>query len=291
MRLIRSLIPRFAKTEFGETVRGIVRESVEERTSGWAADRTQLQSLQTRVAELEAALGQLQTILQREAASPPPPPKHLQVRVVGAYVPDFLESGFLVCEDLNAALEPAGKTLADFSRILDWGCGSGRTTRALKALLPSCELHGADIDPEAVGWLQENYSAIAEFRLAPHRPATSYDDGQFDFVCGISIFTHLPEDMQFQWLEELRRITRPGGHLVMTTSGEQNYSHLPPELQQILETKGFYYHAGDYGQSISLPDFYQNTSTRTRTSGGSGRGTSTSSTSRPGGCNGTRTPS
>ncbi len=257
--MIRSLIPRFAKKEFGVTVRNIVRESVEEKTAGWAEDRKQLQTLQARLADLETAFGQIQTILRREAAAAPPPPKHLQIRVVGGYVPDFLESGFAICGDLNAALEPAGRTLADFRRILDWGCGCGRTTRALKTLLPACELYGSDIDPEAIAWLQENYASLADFRVSPHRPPTSYADGMFDFVYGISVFTHLPEDMQFQWLEELRRITRPGGYLVMTTCGEQIYSQLPSELRAIVETKGFLYADGHYGQSISLPDFYQNT--------------------------------
>lgn len=260
MRLFRSLIPRFAKTEFGETVRNIVRDSLEEKTAAWAEDRKKLQSLQARLDDAEAAVGQVQTILRRETAALPPPPKHLQVRVVGGYVPDFLESGFAICGDLNAALQPAGKTLADFRRILDWGCGCGRTTRALKTLLPACELHATDIDPEAIAWLQENYAPLADFRVSPHLPPTPYADGMFDFVFGISIFTHLPEDMQFRWLEELRRITRPGGYLVMTTSGgEELYSQLPSELRTILETNGFLYDDARYGQSISLPDFYQNT--------------------------------
>lgn len=78
-------------------------------------------------------------------------------------------------------------------------------------------------------------------------------------IFGISVFTHLPEGMQFEWLEELRRITKPGGYPILTTSGEKNYSHLPPDLRRIVETKGFYYLDGTYGQSIWLPAFYQNT--------------------------------
>jgi len=42
-------------------------------------------------------------------------------------------------------------------------------------------------------------------------PPMSYEDNMFDFVYSISIFTHLPEDMQFAWLQELQRITKPGG--------------------------------------------------------------------------------
>jgi SAM-dependent methyltransferase len=188
-----------------------------------------------------------------------PPPKHLQIRVVGGYVPGFIESGFSICDDLNAALSPVDKRLENFPRILDFGCGCGRTTRALKTLYPAAEVHGTDIDPEAIGWLQKNYAAFGEFRVAPHRPPTSYSNGFFDFIVGVSVFTHLPEDMQFLWLEELKRITKPGGYLILTTSGEKNYKGLPDATRRVVEEKGFVYINDNYGQSISLPDFYQNT--------------------------------
>lgn len=218
-----------------------------------------LRGLAERVTDLEAAVAQLEAILRHEGVAPPPP-KHLQVRVVDGYVPGFIESGFSICDDLNAVLSVAGKSLGDFGNILDWGCGSGRTARALKTLHPEARLYGSDIDPEVIHWLQKKYSPrYGEFQLAPHTPPLSFDAGFFDFVIGISVFTHLPEDMQFQWLEELRRITRTGGYLILTTSGEKNYGQLPDELRRQVEEKGFLYLDGDYGQSISLPDFYQNT--------------------------------
>jgi SAM-dependent methyltransferase len=219
---------------------------------------TALRALAERVTDLEAAVAQLEAILRHDGAAPAPP-KHLQVRVVGGYVPGFIESGFSICDDLDAVLAVAGKSLGDFETILDWGCGCGRTTRALKTLHPEARVWGTDIDAEAIRWLQKKYEPrYGEFRLAPHVPPLPFDDGFFDFVAGISVFTHLPEDLQFRWLEELRRITRPGGLLIMTTSGEKNWSNLPEEQRRLVEEKGFFYLDGDYGQSISLPAFYQN---------------------------------
>jgi SAM-dependent methyltransferase len=221
---------------------------------------TRLDGLRSELTEMQTLLVQLCAILRHLDPTLLPPPRHLQVRVVGSYVPQFIESGFSICRELNSALLAAGKTLADFPRILDFGCGCGRMTRALKAVAPSAELHGIDIDPEAIAWLKANYGRFAEYRLAPHQPPTSFEKDFFDFVVGISVFTHLPEDMQFRWLEELNRITKPGGYLVLTTSGEKNYKRLPAEQQEILNTRGFFYTGAEkYGQSISLPDFYQNT--------------------------------
>ena len=224
-----------------------------------AADTAEaVRALTGRVADLEAAVAQLEAILRHDGAAPPPP-KHMQVRVVGSYVPGFIESGFSICEDLDAVLAVAGRSLGDFETILDWGCGCGRTTRALKTLHPDARVYGADIDAEAIRWLQKKYEPrYGTFRLAPHEPPLPFDDGFFDFVAGISVFTHLPEDLQFRWLEELRRITRPGGLLIMTTSGQKNWSNLPEAQRRIVEEKGFYYLDGDYGQSIALPAFYQN---------------------------------
>lgn len=221
-----------------------------------------VQELAARLTDLETHVGQLTAVLAREGDIPMPPPKHLQIRVVGAYVPAFVESGGLICDDFEAILQTAGKSLRDFPRILDWGCGCGRVSAALRKRLPSCELHGSDIDPEAIAWLQQNYGRFAEFRVVPHRPPTSFGAGAFDLVLGLSVFTHLPEDMQFEWLDELRRITAPGGYLILTTSGEKNYSQLDGPSREILRTKGFLYsdpNLFNYGRSVDLPDFYQNT--------------------------------
>jgi len=211
------------------------------------------------LADLDVALQQVVALLRREAGIAGPPPKHLQERVVGKYVAGFTESGYELCRELDEAIAPAGRKLTDFRRILDFGCGSGRVIRALRSLSPDAELHGTDIDEEAIAWLAWNYPKIGRFTVAPHRPPTSYADATFDFIFGISVFTHLPQDMEGQWLDELRRIAAPGAHLVMTTHGESHWSKLAPEIRAVVERDGFYY--GDfgwnYGASVSLPDFYQ----------------------------------
>lgn len=183
------------------------------------------------------------------------PPDHLQARVVGASVPHFLWSGEQVALDIERAAAGAGIDLSTKRSMLDFGCGVARVTRVMAARHPAAAHCGGDIDSEAIAWDAENLSHVARFEVLPHRPPTPFDDAQFDFIYGISVFTHLPEDMQFEWLQELQRITMPGAHLLLTFHGEHEYVHLPPERMDNFRKQGFDYVA--FGNTPGLPDFYQ----------------------------------
>ena len=219
----------------------------------------EIAALRSRLGDAETAAGQWASLLRREAELPPPPPPHLQVRVAGKYAPGFFDSAAEACREVDVALGAAGRRLADFESILDFGCGPGRAVRILRGLAPRAHLFGADIDPEAIAWARSHYASYGDFSVAPHHPPTLYAEDRFDFILGISVFTHLPEDMQFEWLAELRRIAKPGGFLVLTTHGEEHYGKLDADVREIMRTRGFFY--GDfgwnYGRSVSLPDFYQ----------------------------------
>ncbi|MBN1882599.1 MAG: class I SAM-dependent methyltransferase [Deltaproteobacteria bacterium] len=219
-----------------------------------------LNSLRSHVLDIEVELTQLKSVIQYESDMPLPPPKHLQVRVVGGYAPTFIQSGFRVCNHINDALKTVEKELTDFNTILDFGCGCGRVIRCLKIVHPSSDLYGTDIDSEAIEWLSDNYSKYGSFSVSPHMPPTEYQDNFFDFIYGISVFTHLPEDMQCAWLNELRRITKRKGYLILTTHGEKHYGKCGMETTEIMANKGFLYRQFDnYGERIQLPSFYQNT--------------------------------
>jgi SAM-dependent methyltransferase len=255
-RPIREQLRSLARSATGTSSLEAAHRTAERRI---AELESEIGILRARLADAEASAGQWASILRREATLPPPPPPHLQIRVAGKYAPGFFDSAFEACRDIAAALEPSGTSLREFETILDFGCGSGRAIRILHGQFPDARLFGTDIDAEAVAWLQKHYAAYGEFEVAPHHPPTGYAAGTFDFVFAISVFSHLPEDMQFEWLAELRRITRPNGLLVLTTHGEERYKTLSAEVLETMRTKGFFY--GDfgwnYGRSISLPDFYQ----------------------------------
>lgn len=155
------------------------------------------------------------------------PPAELRYRVSSS--PDaenFITIGKRCANDIRSAVHAVGHDLATFTRILDFGCGCGRTLVHLKDLAPHAQFDGADIDAAAIEWCKQNLR-FANFRVGKASPPTDYSADSFDFIYAISVFTHLDEDYQFRWLEELRRIAKPGGVLLLTVdsslAGEKDF--------------------------------------------------------------------
>jgi SAM-dependent methyltransferase len=156
-----------------------------------------------------------------EAASAlPVPPPRLIVRVAGtADVDWFLESGRLAAESIAESLARHGRRVDELGAILDFGCGCGRVTRRW-ADLDSTAVHGTDANKRAVSWCRANlpFARFSSNGLAPPLP---HGNGSFDLVYALSVFTHLPEELQLAWMEELERLVKPGGFLLLTTHGER----------------------------------------------------------------------
>jgi SAM-dependent methyltransferase len=132
-----------------------------------------------------------------------------------------------------------GKGYDDFPRILDWGCGCGRVLRHFVAWTKS-EITGIEIDRDNLQWCVEHYPS-AHFREGRLEPPLQIPADSFDLIFGISVFTHLTEEMQHQWLAELRRITKPGGVVLMTVVGDVSWFRNRFSLEQFKawKTTGF----------------------------------------------------
>jgi SAM-dependent methyltransferase len=150
----------------------------------------------------------------------PVPPFELASRVgclEGAPDPTALyeEIGRTTKADLLAGL-PDGYSLAG-KRILDFGCGAGRTLRHLVADDSGAELWGCDIDVPSVEWLERNVPQVHSFANA-EAPPLDQPDGKFDLIYCVSVFTHLTRHWA-EWLLELHRLLAPGGLLLATYMG------------------------------------------------------------------------
>ncbi|MEA3494587.1 MAG: class I SAM-dependent methyltransferase [Bacteroidota bacterium] len=102
--------------------------------------------------------------------------------------------------------------------ILDWGCGPARIIRHLSELTQDCSFFGTDYNNKTIKWCNENIKNV-KFSQNNLVPELSYEDNFFDLIYGISIFTHLSEEMHHKWFEELIRILKTGGILLLTTQG------------------------------------------------------------------------
>jgi SAM-dependent methyltransferase len=114
-------------------------------------------------------------------------------------------------------------------RILDVGCGIGKQAVPLtKYLGPTGSYEGFDVVNEGVQWCEQQITSRYpnfKFRhvdvfnkhynpdggVLPSEWKFPYSDAEFDFVCLISVFTHmLPHAVQ-NYVSEISRVLKPGG--------------------------------------------------------------------------------
>jgi ubiquinone/menaquinone biosynthesis C-methylase UbiE len=119
------------------------------------------------------------------------------------------------------------------NNILDWGCGPGRVIRHLPEVIgKNCRFFGTDYNCESIEWCKTNLKTIS-FNLNPLSAELPYSDGFMDIIYGISVFTHLSEQMHYSWYKELTRVLKPGGIILVTTQGDNFKVKLTePELKE-----------------------------------------------------------
>ena len=143
----------------------------------------------------------------------------------------FLHSGRLCSDSIRYALFRNGYHIEDFEAILDFGCGCGRVLRHWGELSKGHRIYGTDVNPELIAWDLKHLNKIADFGVNGLEPPLNYSDGLFDFIYTISVFTHLTEELGYAWIDELRRVLKPGGLLMITVHGESRLSQLSPAEQ------------------------------------------------------------
>ena len=84
-----------------------------------------------------------------------------------------------------------------------------------------------------MGWCADNLT-FADFEVNTLEPPLPYEDDRFDLVYSVSIFTHLDEVLQRPWIEELARVVRPGGLVLVTVTGPELATELlrPEDLER-----------------------------------------------------------
>ena len=110
--------------------------------------------------------------------------------------------------------------------VIDVGCGSGRLAVCLREYLKG-RFVGIDIVPD----LYEYAEKICRrpdwrFYAAPGLSIPEPDDSA-DFICFFSVFTHLTHEQSYRYLQDARRVLKPGGKLVFSFLEFALASHWP----------------------------------------------------------------
>lgn len=157
----------------------------------------------------------------RTSADLPYPPIELASRVGSLEAADdpmayYDELGRLTGRDIVAQL-PGDWSFAG-KRVLDFGCGAGRTLRHFVGEAAEAEIWGSDIDISSINWLRGNLCPPFHVLANAPEPPLEQPTASFDLIWSVSVFTHLTGTWS-RWLVELHRILKPGGLLFLTFMG------------------------------------------------------------------------
>lgn len=84
--------------------------------------------------------------------------------------------------------------------------------------LTHTKIYGTDYNPSLIRWCEDNLPFV-RVSVNDLNSRTDYPDNSFDIVYTISVFTHLLRAMQSSCLDELIRVTKPGGYIIITVHG------------------------------------------------------------------------
>lgn len=104
-------------------------------------------------------------------------------------------------------------------RVLDFGCGAGRSLRHFLRDAETAEIWGSDIDTPSVEWLRDNLCPPLHAVTNEAMPPLVFEDKFFDLIFVVSVFTHLTDSWS-AWLLEMHRVLADEGILIATFMGE-----------------------------------------------------------------------
>jgi ubiquinone/menaquinone biosynthesis C-methylase UbiE len=110
-------------------------------------------------------------------------------------------------------------------RVLDVGCGTGYFSRLIaRTTGPKGLVVGIDPSASMIEYARHKASSIrnCEFQVGAAE-ALPFPSDRFDVVVSSLVLHHLPEHLRLPALEEMRRVLRPGGRLLVAEA--RNPSH------------------------------------------------------------------
>jgi SAM-dependent methyltransferase len=178
----------------------------------------------------------------------------------------YISVGISAINNIETALELAGKKFSDVRYALDFPCGYGRVLRFLRVRIDPKQITACDINEEAVNF------CVSEFGVEPivsHQefskiPFTKH----YTLIWAGSLVTHLNQNRFTQLMQMFYNILENNGILIFTTHGMYSIERIhtygvtfpeQSELKRSLNEDGFFFtpypQSQDYGISLCTEEY------------------------------------
>jgi ubiquinone/menaquinone biosynthesis C-methylase UbiE len=156
-----------------------------------------------------------------------------------------------VLAPLKAGLQTFSAVPNPQQRVLDVACGTGRTLRMIRGMLPDVSLYGADLSPAYLRKANQLLSQIPgelPQLVQANVETLPYVDHYFHGLTCVFLFHELPAAVRQTVINECFRVLKPGGTLVICDSIQEVDS---PELAIVMRNFPTLFHEPYYRHYVT----------------------------------------
>lgn len=128
----------------------------------------------------------------------------------------------------------SGASLGARARVLDAGCGSGQDAIFLASR--NFEVHGLDFSAEALKLAKVRARGVSVSWHLGSILSTPFEAGYFDLITDRGCFHHIGGSRRLKYSEEIARILKPGGVLLLRGCRRPQPPFFPIDAYTIAET-------------------------------------------------------
>jgi SAM-dependent methyltransferase len=131
---------------------------------------------------------------------------------------EFANTYYLAYRDLPAIISEHVTGM----RALDFGCGTGRSTRFLQKL--GFSVTGVDVSEDMLR-IARAADPAGDYRLVPDDNFDELDAAAFDLVLSAFTFDNIPGSIKVRIFSDLGKLLKPRGIIVSIVSAPEMYTH------------------------------------------------------------------
>jgi len=131
---------------------------------------------------------------------------------------EFANTYYLAYRDLPSVISEH----VTGAKALDFGCGTGRSTRFLRKL--GFNVTGVDVSEDMLR-IARARDPVGDYRLVPGDNLTDFSPETFDLIVSLFTFDNIPSAAKVGIFSDLGKLLRPTGTIVSVVSSPEIYTH------------------------------------------------------------------